>query len=663
MEQAKQVFLFNLRQKAVQHHIPVKQGDTAFTLFAAFSDGDHSVYPIPKTGKVCLRGVTPAGKEIFNECNILEDNVVSHCFSPNLTAVPGEMECEFVFFGEENQQITGQKFIVEVEKTAGDETQITQTAEFSALNNSISDAIEAEQTAKALAQQYETLLQKDPTQGPQGEKGEKGDKGDQGEQGPVGPQGPQGEQGPQGPKGEQGPQGLIGPQGLQGPQGEKGDQGPVGPQGPKGDQGEPGPQGPQGPKGEEGPQGPQGLLGPQGVAGYTPQKGVDYFTQADRQELLDQLDLTQPVSRNTITNNMFDGVLEAGYLLDDGTNTTTENYKTYFRSKNYIAVEGGRKLCFNSETYNSIYIVQYDANKVSLGKGLESWKREYNRWTENGITLDPDTRYVRFCAVIQGELNVFYLENINEMFADPGDVYLSVPHFRTQYVGDFIPKETVQSPLTAKKIVYDGDSICIGTYGGGGYAKLIADKVSGFYVNQAVGGARLVTKEGSTSSYHSIVDNLVNLPVDGDLYCFDGGVNDVWTSMPLGTYDMSNYNGEVDKTTICGALETIFRYCINTFVGKPIVFIITHKVSNISFENYKNYHDSAVAICNKYAIPYYDAYNESGLNGWNTAQNNAYLTGNANGTPDGCHPNEQGYKRYYLPQLISLFESIMPSEV
>lgn len=256
MEQAKQVFLFNLRQKAVQHHIPVKQGDTAFTLFAAFSDGDHSMYPIPKTGKVCLRGVTPAGKEIFNECNILEDNVVSHCFSPNLTAVPGEMECEFVFFGEENRQITGQKFIVEVEETAGDETQITQTAEFSALIQAMSQTLQEQQNAKALAQQYEQLIAVPPTQGPQGEKGEKGDKGDQG---------------------------------------------------------------------------PQGLLGPQGVAGYTPQKGVDYFTPTEQsqmvQEVMDSLGgvpvfgVVDEENNIVLSGNLADGTYLLKYEHEDGSTT------------------------------------------------------------------------------------------------------------------------------------------------------------------------------------------------------------------------------------------------------------------------------------------------------------------------------------------------------
>lgn len=69
--------------------------------------------------------------------------------------------------------------------------------------------------------------------------------------------GPKGEQGIQGPQGEQGPIGLTGIQGIQGEQGPKGDTGPQGIQGE------------QGPKGE------------QGNDGYTPVKGIDYFTTED----------------------------------------------------------------------------------------------------------------------------------------------------------------------------------------------------------------------------------------------------------------------------------------------------------------------------------------------------------------------------------------------
>lgn len=120
-------------------------------------------------------------------------------------------------------------------------------------------------------------------------------------QGPAGPEGPQGPQGPQGEKGdpgEQGPQGAQGEKGEkgdpgeQGPQGEKGDpgaQGPVGPQGAQGiqgERGEPGAQGERGLQGEQGPQGEKGDPGEPGADGHTPVKGTDYYTEADKAEMV-----------------------------------------------------------------------------------------------------------------------------------------------------------------------------------------------------------------------------------------------------------------------------------------------------------------------------------------------------------------------------------------
>lgn len=55
----------------------------------------------------------------------------------------------------------------------------------------------------------------------------------------------------------------------------------------QGPQGEPGPQGIQGPVGPAGPMGPQGEPGPAGADGHTPVKGTDYWTEADKQEIID----------------------------------------------------------------------------------------------------------------------------------------------------------------------------------------------------------------------------------------------------------------------------------------------------------------------------------------------------------------------------------------
>lgn len=217
--------------------------------------------------------------------------------------------------------------------------------------------------------------------------------------------------------------------------------------------------------------------------------------------------------------------------------------------------------------------------------------------------------------------------------------------------------------LQGKKIVYDGDSIAESRENnGGGYPALIAKITDSSYDNQAKGGAGLCPSGNS----HCVVDNLVNLPVDGDLYCFEGGINDFWRNVPIGTCDPTDYTSEVDPNTICGAMETIFQYCLNNFEGKPVCFVIVHKVQNTGHrENangntFRDYRDAMVAVCEKYSVPYYDAFLESGLNGWNENQNTLFLTANTDSKPDGIHPNEEGYRRYYVPQLLDLFAKIMP---
>ena len=112
--------------------------------------------------------------------------------------------------------------------------------------------------------------------GPKGDKGDKGDTGPQGETGPQGSKGETGATGPQGPMGEPGPKGDTGAPGAQGPKGDTGAQGPKGEPGATGPQGEPGPQGAPGERGAPGP------------AGHTPERGVDYWTDADKAAIVSE---------------------------------------------------------------------------------------------------------------------------------------------------------------------------------------------------------------------------------------------------------------------------------------------------------------------------------------------------------------------------------------
>lgn len=94
--------------------------------------------------------------------------------------------------------------------------------------------------------------------------------------------------------------------GEKGDKGDKGDTGPQGPQGPKGDTGERGEQGIQGETGAAGPQGPQGetgttgATGPAGADGHTPVRGVDYWTEADRAEMVQDVLGALPIAEEAV---------------------------------------------------------------------------------------------------------------------------------------------------------------------------------------------------------------------------------------------------------------------------------------------------------------------------------------------------------------------------
>lgn len=92
-----------------------------------------------------------------------------------------------------------------------------------------------------------------------------------------------------------GPQGEKGDPGEQGPQGEVGPQGPVGPQGETGPQGEQGIPGQDGAPGKDGTNGQDGAPGKDGQDGYTPVKGMDYWTEQDKTEIVNEVIAALPV--------------------------------------------------------------------------------------------------------------------------------------------------------------------------------------------------------------------------------------------------------------------------------------------------------------------------------------------------------------------------------
>lgn len=454
-------------------------------------------------------------------------------------------------------------------------------------------------------------------------------------------------------------------------------------------------------KGEKGDKGEKGEKGNTGESGYTPIKGVDYWSSDDKAEMdahniefisteLAKHSQLKPEFANTIsectdTSKLY--VLPDGYIYAYMRSTVypeivieeksggiwqfSNNSIVWADSSGYCAkrtnlipVTPGDKLEYTGMAmWNVRSVVWYDSSGNLLSADM--YNENESTHTTVTVTAPENAASAQFYS-FRSTSNIDNV--ILEVKWISCEGATSVQWTSTNIPFASADGLSITSPLKGKKIVYDGDSICAGVFGGGGYAKIIADLTDSTYVNKAVGGGRLVTQEGTNESFHSIVDSLSSLPPNGDLYCFEGGINDWWSYGVLGSYDTENFTGELDTATVCGALETIFRFALGSplLVGKPVCFVITHKIQSTAYhknsngDTFKDYHDAMVGICNKYSIPYYDAFLESGLNGWNDAQNQTFLTGNADNTADGCHPNENGYRKYYVPQLISLFERIMP---
>lgn len=262
-----------------------------------------------------------------------------------------------------------------------------------------------------------------------------------------------------------------------------------------------------------------------------------------------------------------------------------------------------------------------------------------------------------------------------ETFVPYGATHLLLQQYYSQrltaYLYKIIDDSKAKNPLSGKLIAYNGDSICESRYtgnsaNGGAYAQLIADAVGCLFENRAISGGILASTvpAGVTPPDRFVVSDVSNMIADADLVCFEGGLNDFYLNVPLGTFDADDYTGAVDTTTVCGALESIFRQAVQRWVGKPICFIIIHRCWSTKLPNTAGYtfaqmREKMIGICEKYAIPYYDAYTKSGLNAYNPGQTDAFLNAGSTGEPDGMHPNENAYKAFYVPQLIEMFNSII----
>lgn len=341
---------------------------------------------------------------------------------------------------------------------------------------------------------------------------------------------------------------------------------------------------------------------------------------------------------------------------------------------------------FSDKNYNYVYLYDADGNFVEARKGTMV--------DDGGTPIEYDeSNKVINSKVLNDDVFSFTISNPNVKYVKFNlvntvkDSFMVIPgtDWPKDYVGfnDIVYKEQKiqltdkqyemllkQNPLYAKRIAFEGDSICHGASGTTNYATLVSKDNSMTLTNNAVSGGTITDGVYSESGVakHSIVkgvETLVNNKDNYDYIIFEGGVNDTSldirnkaegseradnTYVKFGTIT-EGYTADLDITTFCGA----FEYCCKSLTnsGKKVGYIFVHKIFPDSHYWVTEYRPAMIKILNKWGIPYLDLETEVPPLNMIPGLRDTYTVESSKnpGHGDGWHPNTLGYETYYQNRI------------
>ena len=403
-----------------------------------------------------------------------------------------------------------------------------------------------------------------------------------------------------------------------------------------------------------------GKDGKDGQDGVTPTKGIDYFdgkdgsdyvlTEVDKQEIAEMAAELVEIPGGEVTEEEHTAELTiVGFTRFDGGTFSTA---TTGRRTDYIPTEGVTKVFGNVGFYSACSTVAfYDANKAYLSDirvGGSDFLPSGNNYGDGAFEVDlTDEKYAAAKYFV-----VSSYRNTSQAGYYTQGTDFSVDYCKYTKAGE--AEETPRYRIGKNTIAFFGDSITEG-----GYPELIASITGATVANYGVGGA---TVAAGTAGVTHVVEQITAYNGNHDIICVSGGYNDFCLEVPLGILT-EGYKAALDTTTLIGALENIFRNLMTNHSTAQIFYIITHKIDGAEARQNEigltltDYHDAIVRVLEKYSIPCYDAFADSGLvtstaSDWGATLRELY-TMNA----DGTHPNEDGYLKYYVYQIIAMMEN------
>ncbi len=381
--------------------------------------------------------------------------------------------------------------------------------------------------------------------------------------------------------------------------------------------------------------------------------------------------------KGTLSRNLFnkDTVTSGAYIYPGSGAITSSVLHCY---SDLIPIEKGK-------TYT--FIGDFATFGVNSGKWLASYDSNGNfigaiKGTSTGATVDGTTK-TTICnitipdsdgndwAFVRTSLRLVYLDT--HMFVEGTDYPTKyIPFGFTTTLNEGIHLKEIHTKrldcLYGKKLSCNGDSICAGAGASGGYATIIGDMYNMTVQNIGVNGGTItaeVYKSDGVTARHWICRTIENMDADADYAIVEGGVNDSSLAVPLGAIT-SDYGDTLDDSTFYGAFESMLKQLLIRFAGKKIGYIAVHQMSlnfRASNEKETSYYWAAKLCCEKWGVPFLDLNTTVppfGLIRNTTSQAELYAntrelyTYNA----DGWHPNEEGYKKYYVPKIVAWLKTL-----
>ena len=239
-------------------------------------------------------------------------------------------------------------------------------------------------------------------------------------------------------------------------------------------------------------------------------------------------------------------------------------------------------------------------------------------------------------------------------------------------VGDSTPLPNFKPAsvsLYKSVFVCDGDSIAAGAQDKpsrlNGWWGRIARDYSARGNNFSVGGGTITSElyYQSGAPRHWInedIDTIHSEYPDLDYLILDGGTNDAdvigrfsgdTPPSKFGAWTATDFSGNYDNTTFCGAVETMFFKALTYWPKAKIGFIVPMQMgtNDGSSANRRKYFEEVLKIAEKWHIPVLDLWKISQMDARLTAYYDPEITGDENVTAgkcyyDGQHPTSYGYE-------------------